>query len=183
MLATGHRSSDEFMDSFLRILTFDDYPCLTHVQYDFLSYMGCPSRAHRKLIVTARNDRKMVVFDGLTMESASYSNKWKEKLILNELSNSMSNIVDKYRNVRASKVMYAIRVIGTQFTFYKATADEKHIEEAFRSPPPIKCKPIFQRHPPVRDSMYLNAYDFCNIGDRNEILMSMAAIHRFLTKD
>lgn len=73
--------------------------------------------------------------------------------------------------------VYAVRVIGTKFTFYKADATLEYIKESARLGLPVSSEMVVQRYPPVKDDpSRLTAYDICNKGDRLRILKCLCYI-------
>lgn len=174
---------DGYMDSILHILGFDEYPCFMYPQYEYYATIGSTNHT-----VTAKSDfsvlselRKiLLVIEDKTIGNAKYSNNWKEDQVLGELFVAVHNLVSNHhnKNVEYPVVIYAVRVIGTLFTFYKTIATKDYIKETARRLP-NKNKMTVYRHPPVEDDpSNLTAYDICNINDRKNILKCLCSIRK-----
>ncbi|KAG2177801.1 hypothetical protein INT43_003048 [Umbelopsis isabellina] len=177
----GHTNVDGFMDTFLRILRFDDYPCCLNwfcEKYeDYSFYNPC---GYSIIMIHGRHHKYLTVLDGSVIVDADYSNRWREERVLLTTAKTMREIWKKHKDTGSPIYTYVIRVVGTQFTFYKATAYKPYVPE-LEWMPPYSNWLTMQRHPPVVDSVHLNAYDVCNLEDRRAILTGMASIRKFLT--
>jgi hypothetical protein len=185
----GEMYIDGFMDSLLHLLRFDSYPCLIYPQYQYSTMIG--SREHNVIaksdfsIVSASQQILLLVVEDKTVKSATYANNWKEDQVLGELFVAVHSIVNKKPPVKDLKypiLVHAVRVIGTQFTFYKAEATKEYIKESAKTLPQ-KNKLIVYRHPIVEedpDPSRLIAYDICNLDDRKNILKYLCYIRRFI---
>ncbi len=99
--------------------------------------------------------------------------------VLGELFVAVHNIAANHK-ITYPLSMSAIRVVGTLFTFYKATASLDYIKETARRLPDINRMTV-QRHPQVDDDPSgLTAYNMCDKSDRQCILQYMCSIRRFL---
>ena len=185
--AVGEIYIDGFMDSLLHLLGFDDYPCFTFPQYQYSTIIG--SKNHN---VTAKSDFSvsseshkilLLVVEDKTVKSATYANNWKEDQVFGELFVAVHSIVNKQPPVKDLKypiLVHAVRVIGTQFTFYRAEATKEYIKESARRIP-NKNKLTVYRHPTVEDDpSCLTAYDICNLNDRKRILKCLCYIRKFI---
>lgn len=174
---------DGFMDSMLHILCFDDYPCFMYPQYDYSAKIGPNSRvvkAKPDFGILSETDKIMLVIEDKTVTSASYSNNWKEDQVMGELFAAVHHVVTKSRTPVVYPVtVHAVRVIGTKFTFYKASATLEYIKESAKLGFSIDNEMVVQRWPPVEDDpSRLTAYDVCDKEDRLRILGCMCAIRR-----
>jgi hypothetical protein len=135
--------------------------------------------------VSASQQILLLVVEDKTVKSATYANNWKEDQVLGELFVAVHSIVNKKPPVKDLKypiLVHAVRVIGTQFTFYKAEATKEYIKESAKTLPQ-KNKLIVYRHPIVEedpDPSRLIAYDICNLDDRKNILKYLCYIRRFI---
>jgi hypothetical protein len=167
---------DGFMDSLLHLLEFDDYPCLMYPQYEYSADIGEESIvAKSDFSILTKNHKMLVVIEDKTMENAKYSNNWKEDQVLGELFVAVHDIA-----INESKYpieVYAIRVVGTLFTFYKTLAEEDYIKETLKGYPTNHHMNVL-RHPAVEDKVHLTAYDICNKDDRLHILSCMSYIKK-----
>jgi hypothetical protein len=164
---------DGFMNTLLQILHFDDYPCLLYPQYTYSTKIG-----PRNHTVNAKSDfsvlynkhQILLVIEDKTTSNANLTNNWKEDQVLGELFVA----VHKAEDFPAS--VYAVRVVGTLFTFYRAIATEEYILETAKQGFAVKSNMAVQRYPPVKKSTQLTAYDICNVDDRKRILECMCSI-------
>ncbi len=165
---------DGFMSTLLQILCFDDYPCLLYPQYSYSAKIG-----PRNHTVNAKSDFSVIynkhqillVVEDKTTSNANRTNNWKEDQVLGELFVA----VHKADNFPVN--IYAIRVVGTLFTFYRAVATKEYILETARSGTAVQNKMVVQRYPPVSEnSVQLTAYDICNVDERKSILECMCSI-------
>lgn len=169
---------DGFMNTLLQILCFDDYPCLLYPQYSYSAKIG-----PRNHTVNAKSDFSVIynkhqillVVEDKTTSNANRTNNWKEDQVLGEL------FVAVHRANNYPISMYAIRVVGTLFTFYKAFATDEYILETAKYGTAEKSKMVVQRYPPISDSsVQLTAYDICKVDERRRILECMCSIRNLV---
>ena len=176
---------DGFMDSLLHVLCFDDYPCFLYPQYSYSAHIGMNNRtisAKSSFSVLSEKNKIMLVIEGKTVTSATYANNWKEDQVMGELFVAVHNFVTKSNNIKYPVNIYAVRVIGTLFTFYKTVATLDYIRESARLGVSVYNDMVVQRHPPVEDDpSKLTAYDICDLEDRMQILKGLCSIRRFIT--
>ncbi len=174
---------DGFMDTLLHILEFDDYPCLMYPQYEYFADIGDDNHhivAKSDFGILTQNHKMVIVIEDKTMENAKYSNNWKEDQVLGELFVAVHDTVRNHKDITYPINIYAIRVVGTLFTFYKTIADIEYVKETLRGFPENNSMTV-QRHPIVADDPNLTAYDICDSNGRNQILKCMSSIKKFLT--
>ena len=176
---------DGFMDSLLHILCFDDYPCFLYPQYNYSAHIGRNNRtinAKSDFSVLSEENKIMLVIEDKTVTSATYANNWKEDQVMGELFVAVHNFVSKSNNVEYPVNIYAVRVIGTLFTFYKTVATLDYIKESARLGMSVHNDMVVQRHPFVEDNpSKLTAYDICRSEDRTHILRCLCSIRKFIT--
>lgn len=173
----GHQNVISFMVTFLRILKFDDYPCCLYWELPEHQMYLHTGPDYTVIKINGCRNKRLVILDGSGLVNADYSNQWEEDKVLWVIDHIMWRICNSNfepnKDISIPIHIFAIRVVGTQFTFYKATAYEL-------------CRDFdwltIQRHPPVIDSVHLTAYDICDIRDREAILRGMASIRKFLTE-
>ncbi len=165
---------DGFMNTLLQILCFDDYPCLLYPQYSYSARIGPINHtvnAKSDFSVIYNKHQILLVVEDKTTSNANRTNNWKEDQVLGELFVA----VHKADNFPVS--IYAIRVVGTLFTFYKAVATNGYILETATRGTAVQNAMIVQRYPPVsEDSVRLTAYDICKVDERRRILECMCSI-------
>lgn len=172
---------DGFMESLLNILGFDDYPCFLYPQYDYSAKIGQNSRsikAKPDFSVISESDKIMLVIEDKIVTNAVYSNNWKEDQVMGELFAAVHHIVTKSRTkITYPVIVYAVRVIGTKFTFYKASATLEYIKESAKLGMSIENEMVVQRCPRVEDDpSQLTAYNICDKDDRMQILKCLCFI-------
>ena len=177
---------DGFIESLLHILCFDDYPCFLYPQYNYLAQIGPNNRrvqAKPDFSVLSDDNKIMLVIEDKTVTSATYSNNWKEDQVMGELFAAVHYVVAKSRTRMAYPVVvYAVRVIGTNFTFYKAVATLKYIKESAKLGFAADNKMVVERCPPVKDDpSRLTAYNICDASDRLRILECLCSIRQLIS--
>ena len=122
----------------------------------------------------------MLVIEDKVVTSARYSNNWKEDQVMGEMFAAVHHIVSHSRTTLTYPVsVYAVRVIGTKFTFYKACATLEYIKESARSGMSIENEMKVHRCPRVEDDpSRLTAYNICNKDDRMQILQCLCSIRK-----
>jgi hypothetical protein len=116
--------------------------------------------------------------------SATYANNWKEDQVMAELFAAVHYVVRNPKTVLTYPIIvYAVRVIGTKFTFYKASATLDYIKETARRGMALETEMVVQRYPLVEDDpSRLTAYDICSLNDRMRILECMCSIRKWICK-
>lgn len=175
---------DGFMDSMLHLLCFDDYPCFMYPQYEYSTSIGEDNNqiiAISDFGIISEGHKMLIVVEDKTMKNASYANNWKEDQVMGELFVAVHNTVENNPSTTYPLHIYAIRVVGTLFTFYKAIASLDYIKESSRGYP-VKTSMAVERHPEVLDDpSQLTAYDFCILEQRKQILLCMSAIKEIVS--
>jgi len=173
---------DGFMDSLLHLMYFDDFPCMIYPQYEYSAKLGYNNHeivSKSDFGIISESSKLLLVIEDKTVTNATYANNWKEDQVLGELFVAVHNIAANHKITYPIQV-YAIRVVGTLFTFYKATATLDYIKETARHLPNIN-KMTVQRHPLVNDDPSgLTAYNFCTKNDRESILKYMFFLREFI---
>lgn len=177
---------DGFMQSLLNILYFDDYPCSLYPQYDYAANIGPDNhkiKANPDFSVFSDEDKIMLVVEDKNVSSATLPNNWKEDQVMGELFAAVHYIVSKAKEELTYPItVYAVRVIGTNFTFYKAQAGLEYIIESAQEHLSGKEVMVVQRHPPVAKNPRLTAYDICKFDYRMRILECLCFIRRWICK-
>ena len=171
---------DGFMDSLLHILRFDDFPCSLYPQYEYVARIGRDNRAIKAkpdFSVLSESFHMLLVIEDKTVSNATYANSWKEDQVLGKLFVAVHNIAAS--TIKYPITLYAVRVVGILFTFYKATATLEYIKESAKGNPTRNALKV-ERYPPVEDSPMLTAYDICKYDDRLHILQCMCSIRQFI---
>lgn len=169
---------DAFVMSLLNYLGFDRDPFDMFPQYDFSATIGDSHKITSKVEFMVIRQEQYVVFVVEDKRPASVAEltDWGEPQIAGEL------FVSAFHNVFLGYAKYpikvfAIRVVGTRFTFYKSEISRSYMEESLLNLP-AKNFMVIQRYPPQEGpkedgSRALNAWDFCNPDDRKEIVKTL----------
>lgn len=159
-----HRKVDSFLMSLLEYLGFDDDPLLMHPQYDYSTFMSNDHKITSKVeYMITRGDAYVM----LIVRGVSELTDWSEPQIAGAIFNSA------YHNVTINGLsypfnIYAVRVVSTKFTFYKAMVTRKYLEECVHGLP-IRNMLDIKSYPPTENHT-LNAWDFADEQDRIRIL-------------
>ena len=177
---------DGYMQTLLQLLCFDSYPCSFYPQYEYRVSLGQknkPFRAKPDFSIFLEEDKIMLVVEDKNVSSATLPNNWKEDQVMGELFAAVHYIVSKAKEELTYPItVYAVRVIGTKFTFYKAQAGLEYIIESAREHLSGKEVMVVQRHPPVAKNPRLTAYDICKFDDRMRILECLCSIRRWIVQ-
>lgn len=170
-----------FVNSLLNITGFDDYPCRLYLQYAYKAYFvneHCISSNADFAVLSSNKNKMLLVIEDKIASNATYANNWKEPQVIGKIFVAIHKIIASNNSISLPIELYAIRVVGTKFTFYKCNATEDHIKES-ASRLPKKSNMIIQRFPPQKiNATSLIALDFCSLKDRNIILKSISSIRK-----
>ena len=167
---------DGFMDSLLHLLCFDDYPCSVYPQYKHVAHIKNKKITAKPdfSILSEENKILLVVEDKIS--SASAINNWMEPQVLGELFVAFHNAaVASNRNIKYPVVLYAVRVVNTIFTFYRASATLEYIKETANNGEAVNNELTVYRYPKVEQDK-LTVYDILNCKDRLRILQCLCYI-------
>ena len=169
---------DAFVMSLLNYLGFDRDPFDMFPQYDFSATIGNSHKITSKVEFMVIKQEQYVVFIVEDKRPASVGEltDWGEPQIAGEL------FVSAFHNVFLGYTKYpikvfAIRVVGTCFTFYKSEISRSYMEESL-SNLPVKNSMIIKRFPAQEEPReneirVFNAWDFCKPDDRREIIKTL----------
>jgi hypothetical protein len=159
---------DTYVDSLLHILGFNFYPYSIKIQHKYeikLNNDALKITAKPDFTVASIKSNMLVVIEDKTLRNATYSNRWKEDQVLGELF-----VIAHNQRIHQESNLYAVRIIGTLFTFYKATITIEYIKETLRGYP-IKQHMNILRYPdPGVDVYEINALNICKSEDRKIII-------------
>jgi hypothetical protein len=174
---------DGFVNSLLSMMGFDEDPCGIYPQYMYSALFATSHTIGSKadFAVLSSMHTILLVIEDKTMNNARYTNNWREPQVIGELFVAAHKIVSSSTEnnpVTFPLELYAIRVVGTKFTFYKSVIDDKYIREsATKRRLPLIQSMIVQRFPEIDNkTTYLNAFNFCEPSERKKLLMCMSAI-------
>lgn len=159
---------NDYVDTLLHNLQFHSYPLHINAQRRYEIKIGNNEAtivAIPDFVVTSYESKMMIIVEDKTMKNATYANGWKEDQVMAEIFVAAHNL-----KITQQQDIYAVRIIGTLFTFYKATVSNEYIKETLRGFP-TKEHMAVKRYPDPGDDVYeINALDFCKIEQRREII-------------
>lgn len=179
---------DAFVLSLLVYLGFDKYPLIIYPQCDYTAAVAhnCSITSKIEFIVSKEDQYIVLIAEDKHPGGISEVTDWCEPQIAGEIFVTafhniyMGNQSDNY-TVTYPLIIYAVRIDGTKFTFYKAEVSRKYLKECSTSLP-YTDNLIVKRFPPQEDespdiARKLNAWDFCNQSERINILKTLKALH------
>ncbi len=167
---------DSFVMSLMDYLGFDEDPLLMHPQYDYTAMIGDNYKISSKVeyMITRRNTYIVLIVEDKHQKGVSELTDWSEPQIAGEIFGSAYHNVSIAEGVLKYPFnLYAIRVISTKFTFYKAIVTRKYLEECVNRLPiqnSLTIKRYPQQLPALNQPRILNAWDFSIEHDRLQIL-------------
>jgi hypothetical protein len=108
--------------------------------------------------------------------NVSAMRNWEEPQIAGEMFGSAHHNSTLYHGKMISYPfdIFAVRVVGTRFTFYKTAVNEEYLKECQNEGLPTRNKMVIKRYP--KDPNPYSAWDFCDEGDRLKILRMLKSI-------
>jgi hypothetical protein len=130
MASAGKREkiTDAFVNYLLGALEFNEYPLSLQLKSD------CFFKVHNKTVTSefdfAIYKRRMfaIIDEDKHINNVEHSTSWGEYQIAGEILAAAYSNHNKITADYIYQTLYAIRVIGTRFTFYKATISSSYIE-------------------------------------------------------
>jgi len=159
---------DTYVYTLFHIMKLNNYPLSINAQHVLEVDIG-EKEEHivsvPDFIIRSRKSKMLVVVEDKNTTNAKFVNQWKENQVMGEVFVAAHNM----RIMKPSE-LYAIRIIGSLFTFYKAFVTPEYIKESLMGPPEENYMDI-HRYPDPGASVYqINALDFCKSEDRKVII-------------
>jgi hypothetical protein len=165
---------DTYIDTLLHILEFNHYPLSINLQHRFEIKVGDEVylTSIPDFVVMSEESRMLIVVEDKNTKNASNFNQWKENQIMGEIFTATHAMkIEKDINI------YAVRVIGTLFTFYKAMITLDYISDTAGPKVPLNYGISVYRYPSPGNLPYtIKALDICKVNDRTIILEYMNLI-------
>lgn len=176
---------DSFVMSFMEFLGFDEYPLMMHPQYDYSVIVGSNHKISSKVeyMITVNNTYVLLVIEDKHTNNVSELTDWSEPQIAGEIFGSAyHNVNIAGHHLHYPFFIYAIRIVSTKFTFYKAQITREYLEECSYGLP-IRNSMIIKRYPPQEEASperarTLNAWNFLQEEDRMMILSTLKGIQQ-----
>lgn len=178
---------DTFMLSLLTYLDFDSDPLSMHAQYEYMVELSseCRITSIVEYMITKSSDSgdHVILFvEDKHKKNVSDLRDWEEPQIAGEIFTSAHHNAVTAGDVHYPFDIFAVRVVGTIFTFYKTTVYKEYLKECQSGSLPIHNKMVIKRYPQGA-SPYNGHWDFCNEQDRNKILKMLQSIESFSKHD
>ena len=165
---------DTYVSTLFHIMKLNDYPLSINAQHILEVDIGEheePIISVPDFIIRSRKSKMLVVVEDKNANSAKYVNQWKENQVMGEIFVAAHNM-----KISKPSEMYAIRIIGTLFTFYKVFITPEYIKESLLGPPITHYMDV-HRYPSPGESVYqINALDFCILEHRKMIIEYLCRI-------
>jgi hypothetical protein len=177
---------DSFMMSLLQYMRFDEWPCFVEPQYRYSFKIESRHVASVVDFLVVVNRRCVLLFveDKHTGNTGSLM-EWSEPQIAGEILASAfhdAQLGNIGVGVMYPLVVYAVRVVGTRFTFYRADVTKEYMREVSTRGLPKNTTLTVLRYPPQASSDVLESWDFCDYNDRIEILKMLYALRQHAAK-
>lgn len=171
-LATG------FVHSFLDVLEWLQSTWTVRQQFEYSITLNHNVKVAAKsdYFLVGPNGGIVIVIEDNTLTKCTANNNWKGEAILGEMFVAAHRAFTNANDGKFPNNIFAIRVMGTRFTFYKAMFSEKYIRESMNGMPSSEM--IVWRHPPADSPR--QAYDICFDQRRKAILRCMLAIENMV---
>jgi hypothetical protein len=178
---------DTFMLSLLTYLDFDSDPLSMHAQYEYMVELSseCRITSIVEYMITKSSDNgdHVILFiEDKHKKNVSDLRDWEEPQIAGEIFSSAHHNAVTAGDVHYPFDIFAVRVVGTIFTFYKTTVYKEYLKECQSGGLPMHNKMVIKRYPQGANP-YNNHWDFCDEQDRNKILRMMQSIESFSKHD
>lgn len=165
---------DTYVSTLFHIMKMNDYPLSINAQHELNVDIGEQEEHITSIpdfIIRSRKSKMLVVVEDKNTSNAKYINQWKENQVMGEIFVAAHNM-----KISEPSEMYAIRIIGTLFTFYKVFITPEYIKESLLGLPKENYMDV-HRYPSPGTSVYqINALDFCKLEDRKIIVEYLSKI-------
>lgn len=167
-IGTEESRTDSFVDRILRTLEFDEDPLMLQLQplYKFFVYDKVITSKYDFSIT--KNGRILLVDEDKHIANTGPSTSWGEYQIAGEI---LCGAANNYRITSSTDWIYAVRVIGTKFTFYKCYATQTYLNQLSSGLPEEKLT-IF-RYPSSTHDKRFPHFDFVSPCERKQIVQTL----------
>ena len=178
VLTTDVRT-DSFVNYLLMELRFNKYPFLLNLQPDY-SFQVYSTRVTAKVEFSIEKNNSILCFDeGKHLHSISSTTEYGESQISAEILACAFTNYDKPDSPRRDQTIFAMRVIGSRFTLYKAFVSKHYIQSLNEGFPPEDQNVKVMRFPPnANDTSY--GYDYADENHRPFILDLLVRLREYM---
>jgi hypothetical protein len=165
---------DTYVSTLFHVMKMNDYPLSINAQHELNVDIGEYEERIISIpdfIIRSEQSKMLVVVEDKTMVNAKYINQWRENQVMGEIFVAVHNM-----EISKPSELYAIRIIGTLFTFYKAFITPDYIKESLMGLPIEHYMDVHRYPPPGTDTYQINALDFCKLEHRKIIIEYLSQI-------
>lgn len=167
---------DKFSISLLTFMGFNNYPLtmkpqalrkITLTKFEISSKVD--------ILVTNRDrDEYILVIEDKTLHNVSGANNWGEPQILGEIFVNI-HYRTKQPGYKVPIRIWAIRIVGGFFTFYRAEADNDYVTDSFNGIGGKSKLSVlrYPKHEQIKDEIRIPALSFFEPGERIRILICL----------
>jgi hypothetical protein len=169
---------DTYVLTLFMLMNLNDYPLSINPQHVLgvdISEMEEHIVSIPDFIIKSKKSKMVIVVEDKNMASAKFINQWKENQVMGEIFVAAHNM-----RISQSSELYAIRIIGTFFTFYKAFITPEYIKESALGLPVEHFMDVYRYPDPGSNYSQINALDFCKIEERRIIIEYLSKISKEL---
>ncbi|ORX46735.1 hypothetical protein DM01DRAFT_1339393 [Hesseltinella vesiculosa] len=179
---------EEFVDSYvmtlLRYAGFDEEPFSTELKYTSTALIGSTKIVSKTDFMVTKIDRcLLLIVEDKHPRGVSEFTDWNEHQIAGEIfCSAFHNSNLDNQPIRYPLSLYAVRIIGTKFTFYKAVITHAYMGQCHSGLlPNDDVSLVITRYPAQAEresdmSRALTAWDFCIQEDRVMILKTLESL-------
>ncbi|KXN68046.1 hypothetical protein CONCODRAFT_166872 [Conidiobolus coronatus NRRL 28638] len=162
-----------FINSLFNKLGFNDDPYLMYAGYKYSVIIKKKEYKSKPDFVILKDNILTIIIEDKHKHYAGILNSWGEYQVIGEIIICAYHTISS-KNIVKPVVIYAVKVVGTLFTFYKTELSAEYMVQIYNSKP--KDNLIVKRYPPQGRFDNINALDFCSSGDRLEILKMLKSL-------
>lgn len=176
-IGTEESRTDSFVDRILRTMEFDEDPLMLQLQpmYKFSVYDKTITSKYD--FGVTRNGKILLIDEDKHIVNTGPSTSWGEYQIAGEI---LCGAVNNYRMTSSTDWIYAIRVIGTRFTFYKSFATKSYLNELSSGFPEENM--IIFRYPLSAREKRFPHFDFTDPEERRQIVSTLLSLREEMQK-
>ncbi|CAG8840871.1 45800_t:CDS:1, partial [Gigaspora margarita] len=175
------RVTDSFVNFLLGVLKFNEYPLSLELKAD------CYFKVHNKKVTSETNfsiwkgNPFVIIDEDKHLHNVIKSTLWGECQIAGELLASAFVNHEEIQGRYRFQSLFAIHVIGTQFTFYRAKIGFNYLNNLSEGFPNDKMR--IYRYPVYQDTKQILCFDYTDPDQRKKILDILIKIKIFVIQN
>jgi hypothetical protein len=176
MINTEESRTDSLVSHLFERLEFNEYPLMIRIQ-PLLKFMIHTKEISSKYdFAVIKHKQIMLVDEDKHLRNTGPPSAWGEYQIAGEI---IAGAYSNYSSKRTyNELLYAVRVIGLKFTFYKATIPPEYLDSLGEGFPSLSVN--IARYPPNDSTKDFPFLDFGNPTERAQIIDILVRIREFL---